>query len=232
MEVLMTEKNNTDIIKDRLLTNISDLSDADFLYFVRLFDLGVYVNKYAYPTLKYYFDESNCHIYLICLNNHKEFIGYYSENKDNIFVFVPFIFMNKQTINTLNLFGITPESEGLVFKNLIYLNKVSYYFKGYEILNSAAFKFGAAGALKFGSHFVKYTNSFFISTKNEAVTFNYNHSLYVETHTGENYIGSILSQKFKTGLDRYLSTHTLTLFDKKFNKLTKKELFLLKMYNI
>jgi hypothetical protein len=56
--------------------------------------------------------------------------------------------------------------------------------------------------------------------------------LYAKTLTGERYVSSIMSRSFKTELEKYLSSHTLSLFDKKFNKLTKRELLLLKMYNI
>jgi hypothetical protein len=230
----MTEKSNQNIINGYLLTDVSDLSDADFRHFNSLFNLGEYVNKYAFPTLKYYFDEANCHIYLIGLNDFRHFIGYYNENgvSEQLTVCVPLGFMNRRTINTLSLFGITSKSEGLVLKNLLYLDRASYYFKDSEMLSSAAFKFEHADASRFGSHFVKHKNTFVISKTTQNVTFHYNHTLYVKTPTGESYIASILSQKFKTGLENYLSSHTLTLFDKKFNKLNKKELLLLKMYNI
>lgn len=228
----MTEKSSQDIIKEHLLTELSELSDADFLYLDRLFDLGIHVNKYACPTLKYYFDEGNCHIYLVVPNGLRYFIGYYSDNRDQLTVCVPLGFMNKRTVNTLSVFCMTPKSEGLVLKNLLYLDRASYYFKGYEMLSSAAFKFEEIGSSSFGSHFVKHKNTFVISKTSETVSFHYNHMLYVKTPTGESYIGSILSQRFKTGLESYLSTHTLSLFDKNFNKLTNKELLLLKMYNI
>lgn len=228
----MTEKTNINIIKEHLLTNLSELSDEDFLYLGRLFDLGEYVNKHAYPTLKYYFDEANGHIYLVVPNGLRYFIGYYSDNRDQLTVCVPLGFMNKRTVNTLSVFGMTPKSEGLVLKNLLCLDRASYYFKGYEMLSSAAFKFEKNTALIFGSHFIKHKNTFVISKTTQNVTFHYNHTLYVKTPTGESYVASILSQKFKTGLESYLSNHTLSLFDKKFNKLTKRELLLLKMYNI
>lgn len=229
---MMTEHSDITLIKDLLLTDISELPDSDFFHLIRGFDIGNHINKYAFPQLKYYFDEANCHIYLIGLNDRRYFIGYYNDNRGQLGVFVPIGFINRRTINTLNLSGITPSSESLMLKNLMYLDRASYYFKGFEVLTSSAFKFSDANALRFGSHFVKYQSTFVISKKDETVYFQHNQMLYAKTLTGERYVSSILSRSFKTELEKYLSSHTLSLFDKKFNKLTKRELLLLKMYNI
>ena len=228
----MTENPDVTLIKDMLLTHISELSDSDFLHLIRGFDIGNHVNKHAFPQLKYYFDEDNCHIYLMGLNDRRYFIGYYNDNRGQLGVFIPIGFIKRRTLNTIALSGITPSAEGLMLKNLMYLDRASYYFKGFEVLNSAAFKFSDAKALQFGSHFVKYQSTFVISKKDETVCFQHNQMLYAKTLTGERYVSSILSRNFKTELEKYLSSLTLSLFDKKFNKLTKRELLLLKMYNI
>ena len=228
---MMTQPDVT-LIHDLLLTDMSELPDTDFLHLTRGFDIGNHVNKHAFPQLKYYFDEANCHIYLIGLNDRRYFIGYYNDNRGQLGVFIPIGFINRRTLNKITLSGITPSAEGLMLKNLIYLDRASYYFKGFEVLNSSAFKFSDLNALRFGSHFVKYQSTFVISKKDKTVCFQHNQMLYAKTLTGERYVSSILSRSFKTELEKYLSSHTLPLFDKKFNKLTKKELLLLKMYNI
>ena len=228
----MTEKTNIDIIKEHLLNNLSELAEEDFLYFGHSFDLGECVNKYAAPTLKYYFDESNCHIYLIGLNDSRYFIGYYNDDRGKLSVYVPIVFINRSTINTINLSGVTPSAEAMILKNLIYLDRSSYYFKGFEVFNSSSFKFSDKNALRFGSHFVKYQSTFVISKKDQTVCFQHNQMLYANTLTGERYVSSIMSRSFRTELEKHLSSFTLSLFDKMFNKLTKRELLLLKMYNI
>jgi hypothetical protein len=227
----MTAKTNQDIIREHLLTDLSELSDADFRHFDSLFDMGDHINKYAYPTLKYDFNGSGF-IYLLGANNQKYAIGHYTSNAFELNICVPFIFMKRITINKLNSFNISPQREQIISKNLIFLDKMFYYFKGYEIINSIGLKFTDTGILRFGTHFIRYKNTFTVALNNQSLRFDYNYILYEKKGAVEYFIGSIHIQKFRTALENYLSEHTVPLFNKKFSKLTKKELLLLKMCNI
>lgn len=229
----MRVNNNQNIIREHLLTDISELSDADFRHFDSLFDIGDHINKYAYPTLKYDFNGSGSgFIYLLGSNNQKYAVGHYTSTAFELNICVPFIFMKRTTINKLNSFNISPQREKIISKNLIFLDKVFYYFKGYEIINSIGLKFTDTGILRLGTHFIRYKNTFNIALNNHSLRFDYNYILYEKKGAVEYFIGSIHIQKFRTALDNYVSEHTISLFNKKFSKLTKKELLLLKMYNI
>jgi hypothetical protein len=140
--------------------------------------------------------------------------------------------MSRRTINNITSFNVTQGKEDLVLKNLLYLDKVSYYFKGYELLSTPAFKFADTGNLRFGSYWIKYKNSFSVLKTDNTLRFDFNYDLYYKNGSSDYYIGPIHVQKFKTGLAECLDTQTLTLFNKKFNKLTKKELLVLQMNNI
>lgn len=212
-----------------LITNLSELSDVDFNFLNYKYNLG-YANKYTCPILKYSIEEKQCHIYIIAVDGREFCIGYYFEIKDNLTIFVPFGFMSRKTINNIQSFNVIKRCESTILNNLLLLDKVSEYFYKCDIFEIPKFKFNLQDEAIFQDFSIDYKNSF--SIVNNTIRFNYVFLLNIIEPAIKNFGGSIHVPDFKKNLLKKLNSKTQLLFNKDFNRLTKKELSLLKMYNI
>lgn len=212
-----------------LITNLSELSDMDFDFLNHKYNLG-YVNKYTCSTLKYSIEEKQCHIYIVAADGREFCIGYYFEIGDELTILVPFGFMSRQTINHIQSFNVSNRSDGTILNNLLLLEKISEYFYKCDIFEISKFKFNLQDEAIFQDFSIEYKHSF--SIINNKIRFNYVFLLSIINSDCKRFGGNIQGASFKKTLLNKMNSKTQLLFNKDFNRLTKKELSLLKMYNI